>query len=176
MKQFMLKDWRKICSYILIIIGIVFINKSFLFCMVEGISMQPTLNEKDRILVNKASVFFSSFHHGDVVIIKKENEPTYYVKRIIGLPGDKLQLKNDVVYINGEKQDEPYIQLDISQISNRFSNFRELKVPSHKLFVLGDNRNHSKDSRNTLGLIDESNVIGKVEIVYYPFDQIKRIK
>lgn len=62
------------------------------------------------------------------------------------------------------------------QISNRFSNFPEIKVPSHKLFVLGDNRNHSKDSRNTLGLIDESNVIGKVEMVYYPFDQMKRIK
>lgn len=144
--------------------------------MVEGISMQPTLDEKDRILVNKASLYLSSFHHGDVVIIKKENEPTYYVKRIIGLPGDKILLKNDVVYINEEKQVESYIKLDVLQISNRFSNFPEIKVPSHKLFVLGDNRNHSKDSRNTLGLIDESNVIGKVEMVYYPFDQMKRIK
>ncbi|EOP69249.1 signal peptidase I [Bacillus cereus] len=176
MKQLILKDWRKICSYILIIIGIIIINKSFLFCMVEGISMQPTLNENNRILVNKASVYFSSFHHGDVVIIKKEDEPTYYVKRIIGLPGDNIQLRNDVVYINDKKRDELYIQLDMSQVSNRFSNFREMKVPSHKLFVLGDNRNHSKDSRNTLGLIDESHVIGKVKMVYYPFDQIKWLK
>ncbi|MBE5106621.1 signal peptidase I [Bacillus thuringiensis] len=160
----------------LIIIGIIFINNSFLFCLVEGISMQPTLNEKNRIIVNKASVYFSSFHHGDVVIIKKEDEPTYYVKRIIGLSGDKIQLRNDVVYINGKKREKSYIKLDMSQVSNRFSNFREIRVPSHKLFVLGDNLNHSKDSRNTLGLIDESNIIGKVEIVYYPFDQIKRIK
>ncbi|MFF2880303.1 signal peptidase I [Bacillus toyonensis] len=134
MKQLILKDWRKICSYILIIIGIISINKSFLFCMVEGISMQPTLNENNRILVNKASIYFSSFHHGDIVIIKKEDEPTYYVKRIIGLPGDNVQVRN------------------------------------------GDNRNHSMDSRNTLGLIDESHVIGKVKMVYYPFDQIKWLK
>ncbi|OFD58775.1 signal peptidase I [Bacillus mycoides] len=98
------------------------------------------------------------------------------MKRIIGLPGDNIQLRNDVVYINGKKRDELYIQLDMSQVSNRFSNFREMKVPSHKLFVLGDNRNHSKDSRNTLGLIDESHVIGKVKMVYYPFDQIKWLK
>ncbi|PGD49104.1 signal peptidase I [Bacillus toyonensis] len=176
MKQLILKDWRKICSYILIIIGIISINKSFLFCMVEGISMQPTLNENNRILVNKASIYFSSFHHGDIVIIKKEDEPTYYVKRIIGLPGDNVQVRNDVVYINGKKRDELYIQLDMSQVSNRFSNFREMKVPSHKLFVLGDNRNHSMDSRSTLGLIDESHVIGKVKMVFYPFDQIKWLK
>jgi len=98
------------------------------------------------------------------------------VKRIIGLPGDNVQVRNDVVYINGKKRDELYIQLDMSQVSNRFSNFREMKVPTHKLFVLGDNRNHSKDSRNTLGLIDESNIIGKVKMVYYPFDQIKWLK
>ncbi|EOO39240.1 Signal peptidase I [Bacillus mycoides] len=176
MKQLILKDWRKICSYILIIIGIIFINKLFLFCMVEGISMQPTLNENNRILVNRASIYFSSFHHGDVVIIKKEDSPTYYVKRIIGLPGNNIQLRDDEVYINGKKRDESYIQLDMSQVSNRFSNCREMKVPTHKLFVLGDNRNHSKDSRNTLGLIDESNIIGKVKMVYYPFDQIKWIK
>ncbi|MED0972984.1 signal peptidase I [Bacillus paramycoides] len=173
MNRFVCKGWGKICSYILIIVAVILINKSFLFCMVEGISMQPTLNEKDRILVNKASF---SFHHGDVVIIKKEDDPTYYVKRIIGLAGDGVKLKNDVVYINNNKQNESYIQLDISQTSKRFSNFSEIKVPAHKFFVLGDNRNHSKDSRNTLGLIDESNVIGKVEMVYFPFDQMKRIK
>ncbi|HFK1785891.1 signal peptidase I [Bacillus cereus] len=166
MKLFILKYWRNICSYILIIIGVIFINKSFLFCMVEGISMQPTLNEKDYILVNKVNVCLSSFHHGDVVI----------VKRIIGLSGDNIQLKKDEVFINGKKRDESYIHLDMSQVSNRFSNFREIKVPTHKLFVLGDNRNHSKDSRNTLGLIDESNIIGKVEMVFYPFDHIKWIK
>lgn len=144
--------------------------------MVEGISMQPTLNENNRILVNKASIYFSSFHHGDVEIIKTEDVPTYYVKRIIGLPGDNVQLRNDVLYINGKKRDELYIQLDMSQVSNRFSNCREMKVPKHKLFVLVENRNHSKDSRNTLGLIDESNIIGKVKLVSYPFDQIKWLK
>ena len=92
MKLFILKYWRNICSYILIIIGVIFINKSFLFCMVEGISMQPTLNEKDYILVNKVNVCLSSFHHGDVVIIKKRRayllcETNYWII------GDNIQLK-----------------------------------------------------------------------------------
>ena len=92
MKLFILKYWRNICSYILIIIGVIFINKSFLFCMVEGISMQPTLNEKDYILVNKVNVCLSSFHHGDVVIIKRRRayllcETNYWII------GDKIQLK-----------------------------------------------------------------------------------
>ena len=92
MKLFILKYWRNICSYILIIIGVIFINKSFLFCMVEGISMQPTLNEKDYILVNKVNVCLSSFHHGDVVIIKRRRayllcETNYWII------GDNIQLK-----------------------------------------------------------------------------------
>ena len=92
MKLFILKYWRNICSYILIIIGVIFINKFFLFCMVEGISMQPTLNEKDYILVNKVNVCLSSFHHGDVVIIKRRRayllcETNYWII------GDNIQLK-----------------------------------------------------------------------------------
>ena len=78
-----------------------FINKSFLFCMVEGISMQPTLNEKDYILVNKVNVCLSSFHHGDVVIIKRRRayllcETNYWII------GDNIQLKEDEVFINGK--------------------------------------------------------------------------
>ncbi|KFN03182.1 signal peptidase I [Bacillus clarus] len=176
MKQYIRKHWGKLSSFALTIVSIGLLSKSFIFCMVEGISMQPTLNEKDRILVNKASAYLSSFHRREVIIIKKVNEPTYYVKRIIGLPGDKIKLENDTVYVNGEKQDESYIQLDLLQKENRFSNFTEIKIPPNKLFVLGDNRNHSKDSRNSLGFIDKSNIIGKVEIVYYPFKQVKRIR
>lgn len=72
MNRFIYKCFGKLCIFILVIGALILINKSFLFCMVEGISMQPTLNEKDRILVNKVSVYLSSFHHGDVVIIKKK--------------------------------------------------------------------------------------------------------
>ena len=101
MKLFILKYWRNICGYIFIIIGVIFINKSFLFCMVEGISMQPTLNEKDYILVNKVNVCLSSFHHRDVVIIKRRRayllcETNYWII------GDNIQLKEDEVFINGK--------------------------------------------------------------------------
>lgn len=98
------------------------------------------------------------------------------MKRVIGLPGDIINITNGTVYVNDKKQDEPYINKDLYNNTQVFYNFQKTKIPPNKLFVMGDNREQSKDSRNGLGYIEEDNIIGKVKFVYYPFSKMKIIK
>lgn len=132
--------------------------------------MQPTLYEEDYVFVNKAAVHFSDLEHGEIVIIKEEDESKYYVKRVIGLPGDVINITNGSVYVN-DKNKKNRIQIKIYSIIRKcFITFKD-KIPPNKLFVMGDNRELSRDSRNGLGYIEEDNIIGKVEFVYYPFQK-----
>lgn len=93
------------------------------------------------------------------------------MKRVIGLPGDVINITNGTVYVNDKKQVEPYTNKDLFNNTQVFYNFQKTKIPPNKLFVMGDNRELSRDSRNGLGYIEEDNVIGKVEFVYYPFQK-----
>ncbi|KAA0765844.1 signal peptidase I [Bacillus sp. SH5-2] len=164
--------WGK---YILFIFVMVIAYHSFTLCKVKGKSMQPTLYEEDYVFVNKAAVHFSNLQHGEIVIIKAEDELKYYVKRVIGLPGDVINITNGTVYVNDKKQEEPYTNKELFNNTQVFYNFQKTKIPPNKLFVMGDNREISRDSRNGLGYIEEDNVIGKVEFVYYPFSKMKII-
>ncbi|PGT74215.1 signal peptidase I [Bacillus cereus] len=167
-------EWGK--PILFTIIGAAII-KTFIFApfVVEGASMQPTLQNNDRIFVNKIALQFSSIQHGDVVVIKNPDDPKYYVKRVIGLPNDTLKVENGVLYINNKEQKEEYLDRYLSE-KYKNSDYPETKVPNNKVFVMGDNRLNSKDSRNGLGDIDLSNIVGKTEFVFYPFDRTKVIK
>ncbi len=173
MKQEIKRGWGK---YILFVFVLVIAYHSFTLCKVEGKSMQPTLYEEDYVFVNKAAVHFSDLEHGEIVIIKEEGESKYYVKRVIGLPGDVINITNGSVYVNDKKQEEPYTNKDLFNNTQVFYNFQKTKIPPNKLFVMGDNRELSRDSRNGLGYIEEDNIIGKVEFVYYPFSKMKIIE
>ncbi|MDF2883321.1 MAG: signal peptidase bacterial type [Clostridiaceae bacterium] len=126
---------------------------------VEGTSMNPTLNESDvyndRIIVEKLSTMRHDLKRGEVVIFKPyRNNNTLYIKRIIGLPNDIIEINNGFVYINGIKLNESYLQ------SNTLTEPKmEVHVPDDCIFVLGDNRSVSKDSR-LLGSIPIENVVG----------------
>ena len=131
---------------------------------VESVSMKPNLIEGDFVLVNRIAYRLSSPQRGDIIVFKYPPEPnsTPYIKRIIGLPGDQIQIRDSNVYINGNLLAEPYL------MSNTMRG-GEWTVTEDSLFVMGDNRNNSSDSRNW-GLVPFDNIIGKAEVIYYPFE------
>jgi signal peptidase I len=131
---------------------------------VESISMQPTLYEGDFVIVNKLAYKLGAPSRGDVIIFHAPPDPNGepYIKRVIGLPGDTVEVKGGEVYVNDVPLREPYIKA----APNYHNTYH---VPSDALFVLGDNRNNSSDS-HSWGSVPIQNVIGKAELVYLPFN------
>ena len=130
---------------------------------VESISMQPTLYAGDMVIVNKLAYRFNnSPHRGDVIVFKYPPDPESipYIKRIVGLPGDQVHIADGKVYINGLLIDEPYLKVS----TNRGGDWT---VPDKQLFVMGDNRNNSRDSR-AWGFVPFENIIGRAELIYLP--------
>ena len=138
----------------------------FLFAMVDGPSMQPTLESGERVLVTRYTYAFSPIQRGDVIVCRFDhpNFPDYYVKRVVALSGETIRITDGVVYINGSPLAEDYT------LSPAASDFPETLVPEGCVFVLGDNRNNSTDSRK-VGSIRENRIIGKARCILYPFSQ-----
>lgn len=172
-------EWVKALGIAIIIAVII---RSFIFTnyVVEGESMMPTLQNGNRLIVNKIDYEISKPKRFDILIFHAT--PTEdYVKRVIGLPGDTIQFKNDVLYVNGNPIKEPFLnqyEHDKTELINGklTQNFTlqgvtgKTKVPKGELFVMGDNRNHSSDSR-VIGFVKESKVVGKVSLRYWPFSE-----
>ena len=167
--------WSWIWSFIVafIIVGGVyfFLGRPF---TVSGASMYPTLHNGDRMVLSKVG----DIHRFDVVILKAPDENVEYIKRVIGMPGDTIEMKSGVLYINGKKVDQPFINTKALAKQTVFmddftleSLTGESKVPEGKYFVLGDNRGVSKDSR-MIGFIDRSAIEGKAVFTIWPFGRI----
>jgi signal peptidase I len=125
-------------------------------------SMEPSFFQGQRVMVFKAAYWFGDPQRGDVVIFKTPNgSDEEWIKRVIGLPGDTIEIIHGVVYVNGIKLDEPYVQRPFSySLPNKV-------VPPDNYFVLGDNRNISNDSH--MGwFMPRENLIGKAWLVYWP--------
>jgi signal peptidase I len=171
-----LKSWIISLS---IAVSIVFIVRTFLFApyIVEGASMEPTLHNQEKIFVNKLMAV-TGFDRGDIVIIKGSEDN--YVKRIIGLPGDKIEMKNDQLFVNGELVKETYLEYNrevAEQMGVQLTDdFETVTVPKNQYFVMGDNRLVSMDSRNGLGLIEEERIVGSPEFVYFPVKEIRTLE
>ncbi|KIV54671.1 hypothetical protein TS64_14530 [Aneurinibacillus migulanus] len=155
--------------FLALVIGIVCI-RIFFFApyVVEGISMYPTLEDHERIVVNKWIYQMKSPSYGDVIVLHA-NDREDYIKRIIGVGGDELELRNGTLYRNGSIVDEPYI----NEIT--LGEFDKIKVPPDSYFVMGDNRNRSMDSRE-IGFISQSSIVGRAEFIFYPFRKVERIQ
>jgi signal peptidase I len=129
---------------------------------VESISMQPNLVAGDFVIINKVSYQFREPRRGEVIVFRYPPDPEAipYIKRVIGLPGDQIHIADGKVYINGELFSEPYLNISTQRGG-------DWSVPPGQLFVMGDNRNNSSDSRSW-GTVPLENVIGKAEVVYWP--------
>ncbi len=129
---------------------------------VESVSMQPTLYEGDFVFVNRMAYRLGQPQRGDIIVFRYPPDPTQipYIKRVIGLPGDQITISKGQVLLNGVPLTEPYIAAPPARGGSWV-------VPSNSLFVMGDNRNNSSDSRSW-GFVPFENVIGKAEVVYMP--------
>ncbi len=134
--------------------------------IVEGDSMYPTLEDGERVIFNKMIYFIGEPARGDIVIIQRPLKN--YVKRIVGLPGETIEVKNHTLFINGEASGQEYLSNDSKSLTG---NFGPVKVPEQSYFVMGDNRAKSKDSRNGLGFIEKHEIIGRSEIIIFPFSE-----
>ena len=135
-------------------------------------SMLPTFEVGDKLFVDKLSYHFAGFDRGDVVVFDAPPaahlQEEALIKRVIGLPGDKVKIEAGIVYVNGVALDEPY------EMEKPEQDFAETTIPEESLFVLGDNRNNSFDSRYW-GVVPMEAVIGKAMVTYYPLNRIKII-
>ncbi len=133
-------------------------------------SMEQTIHEKSRMIGFRLSYIFSSPERGDIIIFKNpDDEKENYVKRVIAIPGDYVEVKNGVVYINDEPQKEDYVYF-IGDVVDLRGDFEKTLVPENSYFVLGDSRNNSRDSRywSTTHFVTEDKILGKAIFVYYP--------
>ncbi|MFN6964511.1 MAG: signal peptidase I [Pyrinomonadaceae bacterium] len=156
---------------VFILVGVFFVQP----VVVEGTSMLPQLNDGERLLVNKLvyykiqSVSWGHLQRGDVVVFWYPNDPDKsYVKRIIGLPGETVEVRGGKVFINGTELDEPYLDSEHNQ--NLRDNIVK-RVEDHHYFVMGDNRDNSSDSRYW-GLVPEKYIYGKAFFRYWKPDQM----
>jgi signal peptidase I len=124
--------------------------------------MEPQFHEGDRLLVNKVVYHFGEPKRGDVIILHPPSDPkAVYIKRIIALPGDTVEVKGGAVYVNGTKLDEPYIKEPPA-----YTLHKEI-IPENEYFVLGDNRNNANDSHNGW-TVPRQNIIGKAWLIFWP--------
>ncbi|NTU46690.1 signal peptidase I [Candidatus Roizmanbacteria bacterium] len=143
---------------------------------VKGASMEPSFHSGDFIFTSKVTYKLRTPHRGDVVVFQApSNHDIEYIKRIIGLPGDTIMVKEGTVYVNGSALKENYIAAATSVWEGGFlKEAQPITVPADELFVMGDNRPHSSDSRE-FGPIPISTVIGQVFFRYYPANQMGTI-
>jgi signal peptidase I len=161
---FELKSWFRdiLLAFAIAIFIVIFVIQPV---KVEGTSMQPRLADQERIFVNRFIYRFKNIHRGDVVVFWYPRDPSKsFIKRVLGLPGDKVEIRLGTIYINSVRLDEPYL----SPAFKGYSSFPPVVVPPGRYFVLGDHRDSSNDSRSW-GFVDRNLIYGKAIFCYWPF-------
>ncbi|WP_164215442.1 signal peptidase I [Virgibacillus sp. YIM 98842] len=178
-------EWLDWIKALLVAFGLALIVRMFFFApiIVDGPSMLPTLHDGDQMIVNKFAYNISEPERFDIVVFHASVQKDF-IKRIIGLPGEHVEVKDNILYINGEEVEEPFLA-DINQKMNPFhltNDFaleelpgRHKVIPEGHVLVLGDNRTNSTDSRS-IGVIPMEEIVGKTNLIYWPLDRMKILR
>jgi len=165
-----IKDW---VVSILIAVVLAFFIRYFIveLYMVEGPSMRPTLANGERLVVNKFLYRFRAPERGEIIVFRYPRDPSRdFIKRVIAVPGDTVEIKEGRVFVNGQLLNENYI-LEKTRGSYPLST-----VPEGHVFVMGDNRNNSEDSRfRDVGFVSKDMIKGKAIVVFWPLDHLKSL-
>jgi len=153
-------------AVVTILFIIIFIVQSF---VVKGTSMEPTLRDGERLLVNKFIFRLRPPKIGDIIVLKYPKNPTKkFIKRVIAVPGQSVSILNSKVYVDGIEIKEAYIN------EKTASDYDFVTVPEQKVFVMGDNRNCSKDSRDPdVGFVPYGNIVGKAMVIFWPIPKME---
>jgi len=139
---------------------------------VEGVSMMPGLEDQERIFVNKFVYRWEPIERGDIIVFRYPRDTSKsYIKRVIGVAGDRVRIQNGQVYVNGEALDEDYVPSDYADARS----YPELVVPRNTYFVLGDHRTMSSDSRE-FGPVNDRFIYGKAVFGYWPMEKLGRLR
>lgn len=139
---------------------------------VEGTSMLPGLEDQERIFINKFVYRFGTVERGDIVVFHYPRDPNKsYIKRVIGVEGDRVRIENGRVFVNGRQLEEPYVPEEYADLRS----YSEVKVPPHSFYLLGDHRTSSSDSRD-FGPVDQQFIYGKAVFVYWPVEKLGKLR
>lgn len=139
---------------------------------VEGTSMMPGLADQERIFINKYAYRIGAIERGDVVVFQYPGDPSKnYIKRIVGVPGDVIEIRRGAVYVNGSRLVEPYVPGTFQDERS----MSEIVVPVGSYFVLGDHRNLSSDSRD-FGPVERKAIFGKAVFAYWPTGMMGKLR
>lgn len=167
-------EWLKALVSSIVIVGIIlfFVRPT----LVKGDSMFPTIKEHNYLIIEKMSYRFGEPEAGDIIVFKSELKENSFknkdlIKRVIGVPGDHIQIMDGIVVVNGEAIKEEYINEPYT-----FGSI-DIEIPEEKVFVMGDNRQVSRDSRDSaVGLVSFDKIRGKIWVRLYPFNKIGPVK
>ena len=173
-----MKEFLNTAIYLLCVLGAVWLVITFVGqrTEVEGASMENTLHNGDNLIVDKLSYRFHDPERFDIIVFPYQyEENTYYIKRIIGLPGETVQVVDGYVYINGSRLESDIYGNEL--MDDPMAASQPITLGEDEYFVLGDNRNHSQDSRDpSVGEVKKDTIMGKAWVRIYPFDKMGVIR
>jgi signal peptidase I len=155
-------EWVFICTAVFFIVY-VFVGQ---LMIITGNSMYPTFKNGEKLVMEKLSVKYKPAYRGEILIFKQPTENILVIKRVVGLPGDKVAIQNDTLYINGQIANEPYLQKGTNtQPGKALEENKEYEIPADSYMILGDNRSDSIDSRQW-GFLTRHYITGRVFIKF----------
>ncbi len=167
-REFLFDTIKYFITVVLILFTIVYVVS---ITQVVGSSMYPTLKDGEILILNKLNYRFRNVKRGDIISLKYA-DTKYLIKRVVGLPGDKIEINNNTLLINGKAYEEKYLDKDMKYENFTLKDIGFEKIPKDMYLVLGDNRENSLDSRK-IGLIKKSDINGKISLRFWPLNKVK---